>query len=80
MNGLLIKWLDNFRTKFGHLPDAQPYIKRVEEALALYQEAIVKTEYKVEIAKTIEDRSILEYGLDYHLPRFVEAVSFLLIH
>ncbi len=75
MAALLNRWLSDFKGRFGRYPEAQSTIARVEEALALYQERVVAVNYRVEIARAIEDRSVLEYGLDYHLPRFLDAVS-----
>ncbi len=79
MNQLLNKWLDNFKGKFGQYPEAQSTIQQVVDALKLYHEKVVVESYKVDLARAIEDRSVLEYGLDYHLPRFLEAVCILIL-
>ncbi len=76
MNGLLIKWLDSFKSRFQSLPEAQPTISRIEEALDMYKKEILTKIYQVEMARAIEDRSVLEYGLEWHLPKFIEAVRF----
>ncbi len=74
MDVLLSKWLNQFKINFGHYPEAQSTIAQVEEALKLYQEKVVAETSKVEMSRAIEDRSVLEYGLEYHLPRFVDGV------
>ncbi len=71
---LLSKWLNHFKINFGQYPEAQSTIAQVEEALKLYQEKVVAETSKVEMSRAIEDRSVLEYGLEYHLPRFVDGV------
>ena len=38
--GLIVQWLDDFRSRFDTFEDAQAIIKQVEEALVLYNDVI----------------------------------------
>ncbi len=78
---MLTKWLDDFKSKFSQYKEAEPHIKAVEDSLQLYNSVIGGSMAKVEVDKAREERGvILEYGLTYHLPRFVEAVRQIYIY
>jgi hypothetical protein len=77
---LLIQWLEEFRSKLGEYEEAQETIKEVSEALKLYRTRIAASKVKLDVQRAVDARreqgSVLEYGLDHHLTRFVNAVSF----
>jgi hypothetical protein len=78
-HGLLVQWVEDFKSKFNYVADAEPVIAKVEEALKLYKEVLGKTATVRAIQKARRARkaegSVLEYGLDYHLSKFVAAIK-----
>lgn len=76
---LIVQWLEDFRSKYGDYEEAQPTISKIEEALALYKDTIGRSKVKIEVQRARDARraqgSVLEYGLDYHLSKFVAAVT-----
>jgi cytochrome c peroxidase len=76
---LLVQWVEDFRSKYGEYEDAQPTILKIEEALALYKDTIGRSRVKIEVQRARDARkaqgSVLEYGLDYHLSKFVAALQ-----
>lgn len=77
-NGLLIYWLEEFKSKFAQYSEAKSTMEEVENALKLYKEKTEAVRIPLAIKKAKEarkaDGSVLEYGLDYHLKRFTDAV------
>ena len=77
---LLLQWLDDFRARFEEYEDAQPIIKSIEEALALYKQVIGASRVKIDVQKARDARkaqgSVLEYGLSHFLERFTGLVIF----
>ena len=54
-------------------------MKEVEEALKQYKDVIMQSRVKYEVKKAraarASDGSVLEYGLDYHLSKFKDALE-----
>lgn len=75
----MIEWLEDFKAKLGEYKEAQPTIQEVEGALQSYKELTDKIRIPWAIEKAREarskDGSVLEYGLTWHLERFVDAVD-----
>lgn len=78
-HGLFIQWLEDFKSRLGHLPEAQPTIKEVEEALHLYQDVVGKVKIPLDIKRAVEARGVLEYGLTWTLEKFTNAVKYILL-
>lgn len=82
--GLLIQWLEDFKSKFGDSPIAQPTIDEIEDAFKLYDVVIGGSMAKVKVEKARDarkaDGSVLEYGLAWQLERFNGAVTRLFQH
>jgi hypothetical protein len=78
VNGLLITWLEDFRSQFEDMVEAQEVMKRVEDALKLYKTNILASRIKVSVQKARDAKrtegSVLEFGLEYHLSRFVASL------
>jgi hypothetical protein len=75
---LLVEWLEDFRSRFGQHDEAQPTIDEVNQGLALYQQVVLASKRKIDLQKAIEARapnSVLEYGLNFHLERFLSEVT-----
>lgn len=76
---LLVQWLEDFKSKFTYVDDAEPVIAKVEDALKLYKEVLGKTATTRAIQKARRarraDGSVLEYGLDYHLSKFIASIK-----
>jgi hypothetical protein len=76
---LIVQWLEDFKSKFEVYEEAQLTIIRVENALQQYHAIIGSAQLKIDIQKARDARkaqgSVLEYGLDYHLEKFINAVS-----
>ena len=72
-------WLEDFKSKFGQYDEAKPTIDEVEAALKLYKDTIGASKLKIDIEKARDARrehgSVLEYGLEWHLSRFVDDVG-----
>ena len=87
MNSLLTTWLEDFKSRFYEYLDTEGKVtvEECEAALKLYKDVIVANRLKIDIQKAIDARadqgSVLEYGLEHHLERFVSNVNlyFLLI-
>jgi hypothetical protein len=79
LNGKLIEWLEDFRSRFGQYNEAESTIHRVEDALKLYRLTIAASKVKLDVARARDARkaqgSVLEYGFEHHVERFVDAVS-----
>ena len=80
VNGLLIQWLEEFKAKFSDYPEqAQPTIDEVESVLKLYKEKVGSAMLGINIEKARKarhaDGSVLEYGLDWQMERFLRQVS-----
>ena len=77
-NGLLVLWLEDFKSKFGGNIEALPTIEGVELALQKYREFYAQVRLPIEIKNARNarkaDGSILEYGLDLQLERFSNSV------
>ena len=78
--GLLIQWLEDFKSKFSdNLEEIRPTVTKVEAAIALYKQKISSAMVKVNIQRARDarskDGSVLEYGLDWHLERFVSKLK-----
>ena len=78
-NGLLVQWLEDFKSKLGQYELAKPTIDECEAVLELYNKVVNAVRVPLEIqnarnART-SDGSVLEYGLEYHLRNFKSAVS-----
>lgn len=75
----MIEWLEDFKAKLGEYEEAKSTIQEVEEALHLYKEVTdkVRIPWVIEKARDARkaDGSVLEYGLTWHLERFVAAVK-----
>lgn len=50
--GLIVQWLENFKAKFGEIPEAKPTITEVEEALTLFNNVIGKIEIALSFFNT----------------------------
>jgi uncharacterized protein YicC (UPF0701 family) len=80
-NSLLTSWLEDFKSKFYEYLDTEGKVtvEESEAALQLYKDVVVASKTKIDIQKAIDARadqgSVLEYGLDHHLERFVSNVS-----
>ena len=78
VNGLLIQWLEEFKSMFGNYPEAQPTIQEVEAALSQYKEVVGRVKIPLDIKRAKDarrqDGSILEYGLQWQLDRFLGDV------
>ena len=78
-NELLVEWLEDFKSKLGEYEQSLETIQECEAALTLYKNVVgaVRVPLMVNNARKARraDGSCLEYGLDYHLERFVGAVS-----
>src|SRR5262249_25747856 len=76
--GLLIQCLEDFKQRFSEYEEALPVISEVEASFLLYNQVVVAAKAKVEIQRAIEARreqgSVLEYGVKWHLEKFVNAV------
>lgn len=83
-HGLFIQWLEDFKSRFGGYPEAQPTIKEVEDALKLYQDVVGKVKVPLNIKRAREARtaqgSVLEYGLVHTLEKFTNSVCLDLCH
>lgn len=77
-NGLLVQWLEDFKSKFGGFVEAIATIEEVETALKRYKEFYAAVSLPLALKKAREarkaDGSVLEYGLDWQLERFTGAV------
>ncbi len=69
-----VQWLNHFKSQFAQFSEALPTIRDVEDALRLYKEDITDKVDRLTLNNALDDRSILEFGLDYHLPKFTDAV------
>ena len=60
--------------------EAQPVIEEVNDGFQLYNDVIVPAKASIDVARAVEARkangSVLEYGLKWHLEKFVDAVKF----
>lgn len=74
-HSLLSTWLEDFRAKFGEYEEANYTIQQVESALKLFNDVVGAAKLKIDIQKAIDDRSILENGVEWHLERFITQVS-----
>jgi hypothetical protein len=75
----LVEWIEDFKSRFSDYPEeARPTIDEVESALNLYKQTIEPAMLKVNIQKARAAKraegSVLEYGLTWHLERFVGDV------
>jgi hypothetical protein len=75
---LFVQWLEDFRSKYGQYPEAEPTITEVEAALQLYKDVVEAVQVKLDIQKARDAKraqgSVLEYGLEWHLERFINEV------
>jgi hypothetical protein len=75
-----VLWLEDFKSRYGEYEEATATINEVEDALRLYKDVVESAKVKLEIQRAIEAKkeqgSVLEYGLDFHLSRFVTDVSY----
>jgi hypothetical protein len=55
--GLLVQWLEDFKSRFGDYSEAAAVIAQVEDSLKLYQRVIGDSAAKVTIQKAIEARA-----------------------
>ena len=78
-NELLVEWLEDFKSELGEHDEAQETIKECEETLEKYKTVVggSKIPLMVQNARNARDKdgSCLEYGLDYHLKGFNNAVG-----
>ena len=75
---LLVEWLEDFKSKLGHVQEAEETIRECESALEVYTKVVesVRIPLMVQNARNArqKDGSCLEYGLQYHLKNFNAAV------
>ena len=71
---LLVQWLEDFKSKFGHYTQSAALIEQCENAIALYKSSVEKIKIPLEIENARNARkqqgSVLEYGFDYHIRQF----------
>ena len=77
---LLIQWLETFKSKFAEYEQSQVTIRECDSILEKYRSVVdpVRIPLLIQNAKNArrEQGSCLEYGLDYHLKGFTNAVCF----
>jgi hypothetical protein len=72
---LLTQWLEQFKSRFGEHEEAVATINSIESALRLFAKLVGGSKLAVELQRALNDRSIFEFGIEWHLERFVKMVS-----
>jgi hypothetical protein len=71
-----VQWLESFKASVGEHEEAKATITEVENALKLYMRTVGGQKATLQLQKSIADKSILDNGIEWHLQRFTDAVSF----
>ena len=75
---LLVQWLEEFKSQYGHYSQSEPTISSVEKALTLYESTVSKLKVPLDIQNARnarkKDGSCLEYGFDHHYSGFESLV------
>lgn len=71
----LVQWLEEFKAKFQEFSEAAETIHKVERALRKFNSVIGGAKLAAELHQATEDRSILPYGIEWQLQKFVNDLN-----
>jgi hypothetical protein len=70
-----VQWLEEFKARFQEFSEAADTISEVTRALCKFNSVIGSAKLAAELHQATEDRSILPYGIEWQLQKFVNGLN-----